>query len=203
MNGDGDIDVLHSAKTQFISRPTRTADTPISIHITEFLHPSHPRTRPPQGDAAKIKNKCDLIRRGAWKIVIEQEVPPHASIMTGRFVITIKGIETDIPRFKARYVVKGHKDMGKSELVHNSRIVCQGSTRLITSLAAIFGSRIWSHVSQACLKSASELVRDIYPKGSKEFLLPSNQLLKLLRPLYRLADSADYLNMTFGQRIKT
>ena len=73
----------------------------------------------------------------------------------------------------------------------------------MTIFAAIFGFRIWStDVSQAYLQSESNLLRDVYFKPSKEFDLSSGQLLKLLRPLYGLADSGDYWNATFESHIK-
>ena len=88
-------------------------------------------------------------------------------------------------------------------LVYNSTAVRQISIGLQHTLAAIFGFRIWStDVNDAYLQSASQLLRDFYLKPGKEFELPGNQLLHLLRPLYGLADSSDCRNETFTHNIK-
>jgi hypothetical protein len=42
------------------------------------------------------------------------------------------------------------------------------------------------------LQSAEPLMRDVYIKPSAELEFSANQVLKLLRPLYGIADSGDY-----------
>ena len=44
-------------------------------------------------------------------------------------------------------------------------------------------------------------MRDVYVKPNGEFELAPNQLLKLLKPLYVLADSGDYCGQTFSQHL--
>lgn len=119
------------------------------------------------------------------------------------FVITIKDVETDNPIYKARYVMHGHKDRDKSSLVHDATTANQSSTKMLVSIAALFGFRLWTEdVSQAYVQSASKLLRDVYLKPSKELEIPGNCLVKLLRPLYGLADSGDYWHDTFTKRMK-
>jgi hypothetical protein len=118
-------------------------------------------------------------------------------------VLTIKNIGTDEEVHKARYVVQGHKDRDKKFLVHNSTTVRQSSTRLLVSLAATLGFRIWSQdVKQAYLQSSEKLMRKVYLKPSKEFGLPQNALLELHKPLYGLADSGDYWHNTMSRHLK-
>jgi hypothetical protein len=45
-------------------------------------------------------------------------------------------------------------------------------------------------------------MRDVYIKPSAEFKLNANQALKLLRPLYGLADSGDYWGSTLLNHLK-
>jgi hypothetical protein len=45
-------------------------------------------------------------------------------------------------------------------------------------------------------------MRDVYIKPSAEFELNANQVLKLLRPLYGLADSGDYCGSTLINHLK-
>ena len=71
------------------------------------------------------------------------------------------------------------------------------------ALFPCFGFRVWSeYINNSYLQSASKLLRDVYLKPGKEFELPSNHLLKLLHPLYGLADSGDYWNETFASHMK-
>ena len=47
-------------------------------------------------------------------------------------------------------------------------------------------------VTQAYLQSAEKLMRDVYVKPSKEFELQPDQVLKLFKPPYGLAEIGDY-----------
>jgi Reverse transcriptase (RNA-dependent DNA polymerase) len=52
------------------------------------------------------------------------------------------------------------------------------------------------------LQSAEPLTRDVYIKPSAEFELNANQVLKLLRAFYGLADSGDYWGSTLLNHLK-
>jgi hypothetical protein len=73
----------------------------------------------------------------------------------------------------------------------------QLSSRLLVRLSASFGFSLFStDVTQAYLESSENLVRDVYIMSTKELLLAPGKMLKLLRPLYGLADSGDYWGRT-------
>ncbi len=95
-----------------------------------------------------------LFDKGAYEIVIAEDVPDGGNILGGRFVLTIKNKNTGEMYYKARYVVQCHNDREKNRLVNNSSNLKQSSVRTITALAAIFGFRIWSHGQGTIAKAA-------------------------------------------------
>ena len=203
VNGDYMMKSLFTATKQFQSRKPMRACPVANILINEILHPKDPRNQSKDAMKAKKEEIASLVKRGTWKIVVQEELPEDSNIISGRFVVTIKDVETDQPYFKARFVAQGHRDKEKSSLIHNSTTVRQSSIRILLSLAACFGFRIWSmDVNNAYLQAASKLMRDVYLKPGKEFELPSGHILKLLRPLYGLADSGDYWSETFAHHMK-
>ena len=113
--------------------------------------------------------------------------------MKGRFVLAIKDSGTDKEIWKARYAVQGYKDNLKQSLFHDTNTARNYSVRMLVGLASLFGFRLYStDVTQAYLQSAESLMRDVYIQPSKKFHLGPKHLLKLLKPLYGLADSGDY-----------
>ena len=52
-----------------------------------------------------------------FKIVDRSEVPEDANVLHGRFVLAIKEPETRQQKFKARYVIQGHRDPEKHAMV--------------------------------------------------------------------------------------
>ena len=172
------------------------------VHMTEVILQNDSRLKDERFKAAKQNEIRGLVERGTWKIVMKDEVLKDANIMGGRFVLAIKDQGTSKEVWKARFIVQGYKDKLKTSLVHNSPTSRQYSTRILVGLAAIFGFRLFStDVTQAYLQSAEKLMRDVYVKPNGEFELAPNQLLKLLKPLYGLADSGDYWGQTFSQHL--
>lgn len=54
-------------------------------------------------------------------MVGEEEVPAGANVMGARMLVTIKGIDTNQPICKARFVVQGFNDPEKRYVVHDAK----------------------------------------------------------------------------------
>ena len=181
-----------------MSSPFQSPEAPKpspNIYLTEVIHPSDPRAA--KFDSAKKKEIEGLIKRGTWKIVLRDEAPKNANILGGSFVLAIIDSYIEKEVWKARYVVQGHKDKLKTSLVHDVSTARQFSVKMLVGLAVLCGFRLYStDVTQAYLQSAENLMRDVYIKPSREFTLGPDQVLKLLKSLYGLADSGDYCGRT-------
>ena len=194
---DHELVRLLDAVAPFKSNP------PPGILLTEVLHPADARGQSPAFDAAKAKELQGLAQRGVYEVVWKKDVPCDANVLGGRFVLSIKNKDTQEEAYKARFVVQGHTDAEKNLLVHSSPNLKQSSIRLLLAQAATFGFQIWSQdVRQAYLQSAERLMREIYVRPTKEFKLSHDQLLRLLKPLYGLADSGDYWHITFSSHLR-
>ena len=173
-----------------------------SVLVTEVLRHNDPWMWSEKTDRARKQEIENLVRRGTWELVLEEDVPPGSNIISGSFVITSKDVETEKPIFKARFVAHGHRDAEKHNLVHDSTNVSQSSVRLLIELATIMGFDVWTEdISQACFQSASKLLREVYLRPNKHLQAPVGYILKLLRPLYGLADSSDYSYATFAEHL--
>lgn len=174
-----------------------------NILLTEILAPNDKRGESPIFDLAKAKEIVELLDRGAFRVVLKEDLDKSANVLGGRFLLTIKHKDTDKEMFKARFVVQGHLDREKAFLVHASTTASQQAIRLLVSLATIFGFRLWSEdMTLAYIQGAERILRKVYLKGKPEFQLAPNQLLEILRPLYGLADSGDYWHATFLRHLK-
>ena len=111
----------------------------------------------------------------------------------------MKNSETGEIKYKARFVLGGHRDRDKHIIVHNTVNIKQSSIRTIMALATILGLDVWSSdVKQAYLQSASKLQRKVFVRPT-ELNLDSSELLQIIRPLYGLTDSGDYWCETFAR----
>ena len=181
--------------------PLKTNET--RIQIIEIIKSSDPRYNYPEANEAFAKELAGLIDQGVFKVVIEEELRDDPNVLGAWFILCIKDINTGNEKFKARFIVQGHTDSEKEVLLHPSPTISQRSIRLLVALAAIHGFRLCTQdVTQAYLQSALKLSRDIYLKAPKEFGLASNELLKLLKPLYGISDSGDYWHERFKLHLR-
>ncbi len=79
-----------------------------NILITEVLHHSDKRIRSDEVEEARRKEIENHVRRGTWGMIFEEDVPEDAKVISGSLVITIKGVDTENPTFKTRFVAHGN-----------------------------------------------------------------------------------------------
>lgn len=114
------------------------------FNITETLHPDDPRGRSGMFDQAKDEELKGLLQRGAFQLVRRADVPAGAKVLSWRFVLAIKLVDTDKHLYKARFVEQGHPDRDKHIMLHNSSTARPASVRLVVSIAATRGYSLWS-----------------------------------------------------------
>ena len=122
---------------------------------------------------------------------------------TARFVLAIKSNADGQIKYKARYVIGGHRDRLKQYLVHGAQALQASSARLILAIAAIHDLAVWScDVKLAYLQSAEPLTRRVFIKNpAPEFKLEPHECFELLRPLHGLSDAGDLWHKTLHSHL--
>jgi hypothetical protein len=155
--------------------------------VFEITWSTDPRASSPEVAAAKRKEIAVLIACNTRKIVCVQDVRDSAKILGGPFILTIKYVNTG-NEFLSSLRYSGHKDIVKSQLVHNSTTLMISSSKLIHSFAALFRfvfgirmflKRIPNPHWRLCAKSFYRPQR----KTSIYFKMTSDEVLQLPRPL--------------------
>lgn len=124
------------------------------------------------------------------------KVPQEVNTLTGRFVLTIKDERNKNEVWKARFVVQGHKNKYKDQMIYF--FARQHTTKLLVGFDAIFGFRIFStDVTQVYTQSRESLQREIFITSPKELNFGPDQIIKLIKPLYDLTESGDYRGKNF------
>ena len=91
---------------------------PVKILATEIVQASDPPATGPRMFEAKYSESGDLICRGTFKVILKQEVPEGANVLTAQFVLAIKSTVDGEIKFKVRYVAEAHLDVLKDYLVY-------------------------------------------------------------------------------------
>ena len=169
------IDTFHSAPSNKIR------DIPDIMH-TEIIQESDPRAS--LFDEAKQKELNGLFERGAFKIVLREEVEDNPNIVPSRYVLAIKHGQKDTPpKLKARFVLGGHRDRDKNQIVHDSCTVRAESIRLLIAFASIFNlSLSTADWKQGYIQSKSKLLRKVFIRP-RDMELGPQELIQVILPI--------------------
>lgn len=85
-----------------------------------------------------------LLQRGALVYVHEVYIPKEGNVIDGRFVMAIKQPETEKEKYKARFVVLGHKYRENLFIIHTSRTVRYRNIRRLLTQVGSLGLEVWN-----------------------------------------------------------
>ena len=128
------MEALYHATRQF--KPTKKKSLPEKrnqLLRTEVLSLNDTRYKIPKAEQAEEREISSLVRRGTRQIVPKDEVPGSINIICKRFAMKIKDKETENPLYRARYVMQGHRERKKKNLVHEETTVNQISIRIFSA----------------------------------------------------------------------
>lgn len=75
----------------------------------------------PEMVAAKKREICELLSRGTFKVLLQEELPDGTNALTARFILAIKqAIDGEI-KYKARYVIGRHRYSLQQFIVHTAQ----------------------------------------------------------------------------------
>ena len=72
---------IHSSLSEY-----RTPANEIDVRLTEVIQSSDPRTRDLRMAKAIQDEARDLLRRGTFKVILKEEIPDGANVLTARYV---------------------------------------------------------------------------------------------------------------------
>ena len=95
----------------------------------------------PRFKDAKVEEVLQLIEKGTYEFVHEDDIPLDSTILRFRFVLTIKNVNDPDQYLKARLVILGHLHPDKAHVVNETRTVIKSSIRLALTLLASLDMR--------------------------------------------------------------
>lgn len=134
---------------------------------------------------AMKKEVPGLLQRGTFAFFLCEYILPDANVLPGPLSLAIKSNHDGAVKFKARFIIGGHRGKLKILSVHSSQALQPLSVRMLLSQAAVhrLAVRI-SDVIQAFLQSDHPLSPVFFLRSAPpEFTLLPEQCLQLLMPL--------------------
>ena len=148
-----------------------------------------------------IKSEVQEFRKGeTLKTILKEELLDGANVLTARFVLAIKSSADGSTKYKARYVIGGHRDKIKHCMVHGAQTLQSASARLLLALASVLKFSVWSaDLKSAYLQSTESLHRRVFVRyPAKEFNLNPHECFELLKP-FGLCDAGDLWSQTLTE----
>lgn len=136
-------------------------------------------------------------------MILLEELADGANALTVLFVLAIKPTTDGQIKYKARYVVRGHRGILKHYMVHGAQTLQASSGCFPIAIASIFGFKLWSSdVKLAYLPSTEPLCRRVFiKKPAPELELHPNECFELLKQLYGLCDAGDLWHQTLNKHL--
>lgn len=124
-------------------------------------------------------------------MVDKRYLPAKSNLLGGLIIRCIKNVGKPSEKYKARFVVQGHRDSEKKLLIHDTATLRQASLPIILSVASAFTLDAWSlDITQACTCSKPS-TRLFYVRPDSSFGISPNLVFPIVRPLYRLENARD------------
>lgn len=91
--------------------------------MTEVLEPDDRHAKSAKMKQAIKDEVQGMMRRSNFNVVKKRRVPCDANVLPCKYILAIKFDKTGNERYKARFVIGGHRDRRKAFLVHTSQAI--------------------------------------------------------------------------------
>ncbi len=130
---------------------------------TEIINENDLRAKEQVKNDAVKKEVQGLFKRGTFKVMLKGDVLDEANILPGRFILAIKSTEDVTTKYKARFVIGGHRDKHKNLMVHNSTTLQPQSIGFLLAMGQCHNFDVWTtDITQTYLSVSDPLLRDIF-----------------------------------------
>ena len=126
--------VLHTTLLPYITLYIGNSD----IRVTEVVSKNDPRADSTRIlEAARIYAR-DMMKRRAFRVMLDHELPDDAKTLTCRFVLAIKYTADGTTRYKVRHIIGGHRNHLKHYLVHFARTLRPMYRKLLLTIESLY-----------------------------------------------------------------